>query len=110
MKTKKMLLILLSILMTIMIFTGCSSKKSTSQIEVVDNQILSLYQDRSFNRASEEEQKEKIEKKLNELEEDKQISKVKYDDNTKVFTFKYADGTRGGIALNASSHSVDYIN
>lgn len=110
MKNKKILLILLSILMTITMFVGCSSKKDTAQIESVDNQIISLYQDRSFNRASEEEQKEKMEKKLNELEEDKQISKVKYDDNAKIFTFEYADGTKGGIALDASSHSVDYIN
>lgn len=100
---KKIISIALSILvvlMSVVMLTSCSDSIANKG-DKVDKSIENVVKQEDFDTLEESQKVQKIDEILKSLEADGYIAEntIVYDENTKVFSFEYADGTLGGVSL-----------
>lgn len=82
-------------------FTSCEEETQSNTFNQVDAALESIMNGESFDTLEESEQIKKVQEELYDLADKGLIIKasINYDENNKLFSFKYTDGGLGGVSF-----------
>lgn len=76
-----------------------TTSNSFDEIDLVDNEISTVLNSDQYKNSNQKEREDLISKILKDLEKEKLIKNLSYDNKNYLFSFQYVDNSLGGVQL-----------
>ncbi len=98
-KTYRFIVVLILLPAITLMLVSCQNSGWNNAVQRAESTIASTIKDADFQEMGKDEQIRYIEEKLKNLADDGVISNIEFDEDEKLFTFEYSDGSLGGVSL-----------